>query len=203
MDRWLFEGKIYAEWVFRGKNLGVYEFSKDLNRSDWQLVHKYVFFLTLWNSNEESYRHQEKSYTSCSTPMQELVLPDSFPLPPLQVHLSQKSARKNGMDEKSVSRRAPLLLSIDPEFQHLKPFIRQVLFSYLSRAGPGQFPNFHRHGLARSSRLKRLFSRKTWFFNSNVGKKSFWCILSNNLSKLTNLNSSIVNLVIKSNFKID
>ncbi|EGT51950.1 hypothetical protein CAEBREN_04842 [Caenorhabditis brenneri] len=109
MDRWLFEGKVYAEWVFRGKNLGVYEFSKDLNRSDWQLIHK----------------HQEKSYTTCSTPMEPLVLPDSFPLPPLQVHLSQKSAKKNGLDEKAVPRRAPLVLSVDPEFQHLKPFIKQ------------------------------------------------------------------------------
>uniref|UniRef100_A0A1I7T8G2 Metallophosphoesterase n=1 Tax=Caenorhabditis tropicalis TaxID=1561998 RepID=A0A1I7T8G2_9PELO len=109
MDRWLFEGKVYAEWVFRGKNLGIYEFSKDLNRSDWQLVHK----------------HQEKSYTACSTPMQPLVFPDSFPLPPLQVHLSQKSARKSGLDEKTIQRRAPLVLSIDPEFEHLKPFIKQ------------------------------------------------------------------------------
>ncbi|CAI2347469.1 unnamed protein product [Caenorhabditis sp. 36 PRJEB53466] len=109
MDRWLFEGKLYAEWVFRGKYLGIYEFSKDLNRSDWQLVHK----------------HLEKSYTSAAAPMKELVVPDSFPLPPLQVHFALKTAQKNGFDEKTVPRRAPLALSLDPEFEHLKPFIKQ------------------------------------------------------------------------------
>ena len=43
MDRWLFSGKLWAEWTYRGKNLGVYEFSKDLNRSDWKLVHRSIF----------------------------------------------------------------------------------------------------------------------------------------------------------------
>ncbi|CAI5445857.1 unnamed protein product [Caenorhabditis angaria] len=109
MDRWLFEGKLYAEWVFRGQNLGVYEFSKDLNRSDWQLIHK----------------HQEQSFTKCTKSMEPINLPDSFPLPPLQVHFQQKYALKNGIDEKLVQKRAPLNLCIDSEFSHMKPFIKQ------------------------------------------------------------------------------
>ncbi|CAB3402360.1 unnamed protein product [Caenorhabditis bovis] len=118
MDRWLFEGKLYAEWVFRGRNLGVYEFSKDLNRSDFQLIHK----------------HQEEAYKKCAEPMKEIVFPDSFPLPPLQVHLAQKNAAKNGLDEKTVPTRAPLTLCIDDEFKHLTPFFKQAPPTILSNS---------------------------------------------------------------------
>ncbi|KAK6022487.1 hypothetical protein OSTOST_11814, partial [Ostertagia ostertagi] len=45
MDRWLFGGKVWGEWTYRGRNLGVYEFADDLNRSDWRLIHKYVNLL--------------------------------------------------------------------------------------------------------------------------------------------------------------
>ncbi|EJW75018.1 hypothetical protein WUBG_14075 [Wuchereria bancrofti] len=33
MDRWLLRGKLWADWTFRGINLGLYEFSTDLARS--------------------------------------------------------------------------------------------------------------------------------------------------------------------------
>lgn len=33
MDRWLLHGRIWADWTYRGINLGLYEFSTDLARS--------------------------------------------------------------------------------------------------------------------------------------------------------------------------
>lgn len=32
MDRWLSRGKLWADWTYRGKQLGTYEFAHDLNR---------------------------------------------------------------------------------------------------------------------------------------------------------------------------
>ncbi|PIO58463.1 hypothetical protein TELCIR_20101 [Teladorsagia circumcincta] len=69
MDRWLFGGKVWGEWTYRGRNLGIYEFADDLNRSDWRLIHK----------------HEEQMYTECKEPMSDIILPKSFPVPPLQV----------------------------------------------------------------------------------------------------------------------
>ena len=70
MDRWLNRGTLWAEWTFRGQNLGLYEFSHDLNRPDWHLVHK----------------HEESALLVEKGAMEPINLPDSFPLPPLQVY---------------------------------------------------------------------------------------------------------------------
>jgi hypothetical protein len=69
MDRWLHLGKVWAEWTFRGHNLGVYEFNTNLNRTDWKLVHK----------------HEESKLMEKTNKMDKIELPDSIPLPPLQV----------------------------------------------------------------------------------------------------------------------
>jgi hypothetical protein len=41
MDQWLQNGKMWGEWIFRSHPFGIYEFSNDLNRSDWRLIHKH------------------------------------------------------------------------------------------------------------------------------------------------------------------
>ncbi|VDM50809.1 unnamed protein product [Toxocara canis] len=96
MDRWLYRGKLWAEWTFRGRNLGIYEFSSDLNRSDWRLIHK----------------HEEEEFMKCGQPMGDIEVPNSFPLPPLQIHLAVKYAKKNGLNIADVQQRAPL--EVDP-----------------------------------------------------------------------------------------
>jgi hypothetical protein len=109
MDRWMHEGKLWAEWTFRGKNLGIYEFSRDVNRSDWRLIHK----------------HEEAEYLNNKSSMKNIVFSDSFPLPPLQVHVMKKAAAKSGTKWTESMERAPLHLSIDPQFEMLRPFINQ------------------------------------------------------------------------------
>ncbi|VDD93914.1 unnamed protein product [Enterobius vermicularis] len=109
MDRWLQKGTLWGNWTFRGRDLGLYEFSADLNRSDWRLIHK----------------HEEEEFTKCDKPMGFINLPSSFPLPPLQVYLSRKTAKAKGVDETSVAERAPLDICLDPEFAFLKPFIKK------------------------------------------------------------------------------
>lgn len=69
MDRWLHRGRLWAEWTHRGHPLGIYEFTDDLNRSDWRLIH----------------RHEEAGYLENKRQMPLIEVPDSFPLPPLQV----------------------------------------------------------------------------------------------------------------------
>lgn len=69
MDRWLNRGKVWAEWTFRGQKLGVYEFNNDLNRADWKLIHK----------------HEEPKFLQNNNKMGQIEIPDTFPLPPLQV----------------------------------------------------------------------------------------------------------------------
>uniref|UniRef100_A0A1I7X252 TM2 domain-containing protein n=1 Tax=Heterorhabditis bacteriophora TaxID=37862 RepID=A0A1I7X252_HETBA len=110
MDRWLFGGKLWAEWTFRGKNLGVYEFSNNLNRSDWKLIH----------------RHEEESFTACKNSMANITLPSSFPLPPLQVLFAKKNCEKNGTKFTEKNLRAPLGICLDPEFSMLRKFITQT-----------------------------------------------------------------------------
>ncbi|KAJ1358637.1 hypothetical protein KIN20_017114 [Parelaphostrongylus tenuis] len=110
MDRWLFGGKIWGEWTFRGRTLGVYDFVADLNRSDWRLIHK----------------HDEGDFMKCSQPMTDIVLPNSFPIPPLQNLLARKLSEKTGTKFPEERKRAPLKLCIDPEFSMLAPFIKQV-----------------------------------------------------------------------------
>lgn len=73
MDRWLHDGKLWAEWTFRGKNLGIYEFTHDLNRSDWRIIHK----------------HEEPQFLNNKNSMKDVVFSDTFPLPPLYVCLLQ------------------------------------------------------------------------------------------------------------------
>lgn len=70
MDRWLHKGRLWAEWTFRGHNLGVYEFDRDLDRSDWRLIHK----------------HEESELFQSKEKMPPIDIPESFPLPPLQVY---------------------------------------------------------------------------------------------------------------------
>ncbi|PIO69205.1 hypothetical protein TELCIR_08980 [Teladorsagia circumcincta] len=109
MDRWLFGGKVWGEWTYRGRNLGVYEFADDLNRSDWRLIHK----------------HEEQKYIECKEPMSDIILPKSFPVPPLQNLLARKACEKAGIPFREKHTRAPLQLCIDPEFSMLTPFIKQ------------------------------------------------------------------------------
>uniref|UniRef100_A0A1I7YJ18 28S ribosomal protein S34, mitochondrial n=1 Tax=Steinernema glaseri TaxID=37863 RepID=A0A1I7YJ18_9BILA len=110
MDRWLDRGKLWAEFTFRGRNLGIYEFGTELNRSDWQLIHK----------------HEEQKYTEVKDTMKDITLPNSFPVPPLQVLLAKKYAKKSGIEWNPAQERAPLKLAIDPEFELLAPFIKQA-----------------------------------------------------------------------------
>ncbi|KHJ81611.1 hypothetical protein OESDEN_18700 [Oesophagostomum dentatum] len=98
MDRWLFGGKVWGEWTYRGRDLGIYEFSHDLNRSDWRLIHK----------------HEEKEFTHCKEQMKEITLPNSFPIPPLQNLLAKKACEKAGVPFREEQKRAPLRLCIDP-----------------------------------------------------------------------------------------
>lgn len=69
MDRWQHKGKFWAEWTFRGRNFGIYEFSNDLNRSDWKLI----------------YKHEEQKYLQNTNQMKLIEIPKTFPIPPLQV----------------------------------------------------------------------------------------------------------------------
>jgi hypothetical protein len=69
MDRWLHTGTMWAEWTFRGRALGLFQFEHDLNRSDWRLIH----------------RHDEARFTASPHAMADITLPSRFPLPPLQV----------------------------------------------------------------------------------------------------------------------
>lgn len=110
MDRWLQKGKLWGDWTFRGRNLGLYEFGADLNRSDWRLIHK----------------HEEEQFTKCEKPLGYIDLPNSFPLPPLQVYLARKAAANKGNPNAEVPERAPLDICLDSEFVFLKPFIRKV-----------------------------------------------------------------------------
>lgn len=105
MDRWLFGGKIWGEWTFRGRTLGIYEFAHDLNRSDWRLIHK----------------REEKKFMECREPMSDITLPKSFPVPPLQKVFAKKTDARLGEEQD----RAPLKLCIDPEFLMLAPFFKQ------------------------------------------------------------------------------
>ncbi|KAI6228905.1 CTP synthase [Aphelenchoides fujianensis] len=111
MDRWLHRGTLWAEWTFRGRHLGVYRFTHDLNRPDWKLVH----------------RHDEAALlkTPEGGQMGEINLPDSFPLPPLQVLTAKRYAEKAGQPWDERNERAPLDVCLDPQFHVYRPFIRQ------------------------------------------------------------------------------
>jgi len=74
MDRWLWKGTMLADWVYRGRPLGVYEFGRDLNRSDWRLI----------------YRHEEEEFTKpCMKPFEGITMPTKVPRPPLQIYFSK------------------------------------------------------------------------------------------------------------------
>lgn len=109
MDPWQQRGSVFGEWVFRGKNLGIYEFSKNLNRSDWKLVPKL----------------EEEKLINNKNSMENIVFPKTFPLPPLQLHLSKKFAQKTGQSFNEKNLRSSLKLSIDPQFKMIEKFIEQ------------------------------------------------------------------------------
>uniref|UniRef100_A0A0K0F3I7 39S ribosomal protein L28, mitochondrial n=1 Tax=Strongyloides venezuelensis TaxID=75913 RepID=A0A0K0F3I7_STRVS len=109
MDPWQQKGRVYGEWVFRGRNLGVYEFSKDLNRSDWKLVPKSEEKKLLYNRNQ----------------MENIIFPRTFPLPPLQILLAKKFAKVAGMRYDEKNSRAPLKLCIDPQFKMIEKLFEQ------------------------------------------------------------------------------
>ncbi|KHN79747.1 hypothetical protein Tcan_16840 [Toxocara canis] len=77
---------------------------------DWRLIHK----------------HEEEEFMKCDQPMGDIEVPNSFPLPPLQIHLAVKYAKKNGLNIADVQQRAPLEVCIDPEFEMLRPFIKKI-----------------------------------------------------------------------------
>uniref|UniRef100_A0A914GWV3 Uncharacterized protein n=1 Tax=Globodera rostochiensis TaxID=31243 RepID=A0A914GWV3_GLORO len=110
MDRWLQEGRLWADWTFRGRHLGLFEFDSDLNRSDWILIHK----------------HEEKNFTEDKQRMASLNIPSSFPIPPLQQLLSNKWAEKYGSDEFLSKKRAPLDVCLDPNFEIYRKFIKRT-----------------------------------------------------------------------------
>ncbi|CAD5225361.1 unnamed protein product [Bursaphelenchus okinawaensis] len=110
MDPWLHKGKVWAEWTFRGRNMGVYEFSNDLNRADWKLVHK----------------HEEHKLLDNKSTVSDIVLPSTFPLPPLQRYLSQRAAKKSGVKyDGKRDGRASLDVCLDPQFNVYKDLIKQ------------------------------------------------------------------------------
>uniref|UniRef100_A0AC35UCK9 39S ribosomal protein L18, mitochondrial n=1 Tax=Rhabditophanes sp. KR3021 TaxID=114890 RepID=A0AC35UCK9_9BILA len=109
MDPWQQQGTLWAEWIFRGHNLGIYEFSNDLNRSDWKLVPK----------------NEETTLLSNSNKMEEVVFPKTFPLPPLQTHMAKKYADKNKIEWDAKNERSGLDLVIDPQFEMLHKLIAQ------------------------------------------------------------------------------
>ncbi|VDP08522.1 unnamed protein product [Soboliphyme baturini] len=68
MDRWLCRGKMWGDFVYRGRFIGLVEFVKDFNRSDWRLIHK----------------HEEEALRKCDHPFKYRLLPAHIPLPPLE-----------------------------------------------------------------------------------------------------------------------
>uniref|UniRef100_A0A915Q060 CTP synthase n=1 Tax=Setaria digitata TaxID=48799 RepID=A0A915Q060_9BILA len=105
MDRWLLRGKLWADWTYRGINLGLYEFSTDLARSDWRLIHK----------------HEEDEFMKCDTPMKPIEYPKSMPLPPYL-----RAICKNGDVIKMEEKRINLDLCLDPQFEMIKNLFKQV-----------------------------------------------------------------------------
>ncbi|KAH7730447.1 Protein MRPS-34 [Aphelenchoides avenae] len=110
MDRWMQRGKLWAEWTFRGQKLGVYEFSPDLNRSDWRLIHK----------------DEEKKFLENSNQMGTYKVPSTFPLPPLQVLMAKRDSERNKLQWRSGMERAPLDLCIDPQFEIYRDRIQRA-----------------------------------------------------------------------------
>ncbi|VDK85138.1 unnamed protein product [Litomosoides sigmodontis] len=105
MDRWLLRGKLWANWTFRGINLGLYEFASDLARSDWRLIHK----------------HEEDEFVKCDNPMQPIEYPKTMPLPPYL-----RAVCENGDIVKMDEKRINLELSLDPQFSMIKHLFKQV-----------------------------------------------------------------------------
>uniref|UniRef100_A0A5S6QZX0 28S ribosomal protein S34, mitochondrial n=1 Tax=Trichuris muris TaxID=70415 RepID=A0A5S6QZX0_TRIMR len=98
MDRWLIQGKMWADWVFRGKPLGIYLFSKELDRCDWHLIH----------------RHEEADFKRPVEPPK-LQLPATIPMAPLEKFLQQV----RGADVDKVPKEIRLCPDLDEEFKLL------------------------------------------------------------------------------------
>ena len=72
--QWLRHGHIIGSWVLRSQPIGVYKFTRDLDRADWLLIHK----------------HDEHKYTDAAVSKQHtfgLRRPARLPLPVLQRHI--------------------------------------------------------------------------------------------------------------------
>uniref|UniRef100_A0A914V5Y6 28S ribosomal protein S34, mitochondrial n=1 Tax=Plectus sambesii TaxID=2011161 RepID=A0A914V5Y6_9BILA len=110
MDRWLWKGKMWSEWVYRGRNMGVYEFSRDLNRADWRLIHK----------------EEEAEFTKCEQPFSTLAIPNKVPLPPLQRHFAEKMAKREGRTLEEKELLIDLVPFVDPDFDMLRPVMKQT-----------------------------------------------------------------------------
>ncbi|KFD46182.1 hypothetical protein M514_20006 [Trichuris suis] len=96
MDRWLMHGKMWADWVLRGKPLGIYLFTKELDRCDWHLIH----------------RHEEADFKRPVDPPK-LRMPAKIPLPPLEKYLRQVRGEDTNKVPKEIRNRPDL----DEEFQ--------------------------------------------------------------------------------------
>jgi len=109
MDRWLSRGKVHADWIYRGKPLGVYTFEKEVDYSDWRLVHK----------------HEEKQFCHCEKPFVERRIPSHVPLAPLERFLWQQKQRKEGKDPSQEPPMLPIESVMDEEHVMLKPFTKR------------------------------------------------------------------------------
>jgi len=109
MDRWLCRGKVLADWIYRGKPLGVYAFEKELDHSDWRLIHK----------------HEEEEFTRCEKPFVERRIPSHLPLSPLERFLWQERQRKQGKDPSQEPPMLPIVPQVDEEHQVVLQFTKQ------------------------------------------------------------------------------
>jgi len=107
MDRWLARGKVLADWIYRGKPLGIYAFDKEIDHSDWRLVHK----------------HEEEQFRRCENPFVERRVPSQVPLSPLERFLWQEKQKKQGQESPEPPM-LPLELVVDEEHEVLKPFTK-------------------------------------------------------------------------------
>jgi len=111
MDKWLTRGQVMAEWVYRGKPFGVYAFEKEIDHSDWRLIHK----------------HEEEQFSRCEQPFIEHRIPSHVPLAPLERFLWQEKQRRTqkGKNQSQEPPMLPIEPIVDEEHELFKPLIKK------------------------------------------------------------------------------